>query len=112
VDEFTLFEQDLDPEADTLLIAYGVTVRAARAAVAQSRAAGKPISLLAPKTLWPVPEKLIVEKARAYSRVVMVEMNMGQYVREVQRLLPGKKIEFFGQMNGNLIKPEQIGEVL
>ncbi|MCB2148258.1 MAG: pyruvate flavodoxin/ferredoxin oxidoreductase [Deltaproteobacteria bacterium] len=112
VDEFTFFDQDLDPQARTLVVAYGVTARAARVAVAASRAAGKPVSLLIPKTLWPVPERLIVDTAAPYDRVVVVEMNMGQYVREVQRLLPGKTVDFFGQMNGNLIKPEQIREVI
>jgi 2-oxoglutarate ferredoxin oxidoreductase subunit alpha len=43
---------------------------------------------------------------------VVVEMNMGQYVREIRRLLPGKQVDFFGQMNGDLIKPEQIREVI
>ncbi len=112
VDEFTLFDADIDPAADTLLVAYGVTARAARVAVAGSRAAGRPVSLLVPKTLWPVPERLIVETARPYRRIVVVEMNMGQYVREIQRLLPGKTVDFLGRMNGNLIKPEQIREVL
>ena len=112
VDEFTLFEQDLDPYAGTLVVAYGVTARAARVAVAASRAAGKPVSLLILKTLWPVPERLIVDTAAAYDRVVVAEMNMGQYVREIQRLLPGKTVSFLGQMNGNLIKPEQIREVI
>ena len=94
------------------MVAYGVTARAARVAVAASRAAGTPVSLLVPKTLWPVPEQLIADTAAPYDRVVVVEMNMGQYVREIQRLLPGKTIDFFGQMNGNLIKPEQIREVI
>jgi 2-oxoglutarate ferredoxin oxidoreductase subunit alpha len=112
VDEFTLFDQDLDPQAKTLVVAYGVTARAARAAVAESRALGKPVSLLTPKTLWPVPERLFVDTAAAYDRVVVVEMNMGQYVSEIRRLLPGKPVDFLGQMNGNLIKPEQIREVI
>ncbi len=112
VDEYTFFSHDLDSQAKTLVVTYGVTARAARVAVAASRAAGKPASLLIPKTLWPVPERLIVDTAAAYERVVVVEMNMGQYVREIRRLLPGKTIDFFGQMNGNLIKPEQIREVI
>jgi 2-oxoglutarate ferredoxin oxidoreductase subunit alpha len=112
VNQFTLFDQDLDPQAKTLVVAYGVTARAARVAVAASRAAGQPVSLLTPKTLWPVPERLIVDTAATYDRVVVVEMNMGQYVREIRRLLPGKQVDFFGQMNGDLIKPEQIREVI
>jgi 2-oxoglutarate ferredoxin oxidoreductase subunit alpha len=89
-----------------------VTARAARVAVARPERPVKPVSLLVPKTLWPVPERLIVEYGRPYDRVVVVEMNLGQYVREIQRLLPGKQVDFFGQMNGNLIKPEQIREVI
>jgi 2-oxoglutarate/2-oxoacid ferredoxin oxidoreductase subunit alpha len=112
VDEFTHFDRDLDPQAGTLVVAYGVTARAARVAVAASRAAGKSVSLLIPKTLWPVPERLIRDAAAAHDRVVVVEMNMGQYVREVRRVLPGKPVIFLGQMNGNLIKPEQIREVI
>lgn len=112
VDRFTYADPDPDPAADTLVIVYGVTARAARAAVTASRAAGKPVSLLTLKTLWPVPRRLIVDTAAQYRRVVVVEMNMGQYVREIQRLLPGKAVDFFGQMNGELIKPEQIREVI
>jgi 2-oxoglutarate ferredoxin oxidoreductase subunit alpha len=68
--------------------------------------------LLVLKTLWPVPEPLIREVARPYPRVIVVEMNLGQYLREIQRVLPDKKIDFWGQMNGELITPAQIGEVI
>jgi 2-oxoglutarate ferredoxin oxidoreductase subunit alpha len=39
-------------------------------------------------------------------------MNTGQYVREVRRILGNKKVDFFGQMNGKLITPGQIKEVI
>ena len=71
-----------------------------------------PTSLLVLKTLWPVPEPLLREKAAAYSRIVVVEMNLGQYVREIRRVLPDHDIRFLGQMNGELIKPHQIQEVV
>ena len=112
VDEFTHFDRDTDPQARTLVVAYGVTARAALVAVRESRQAGRPVSLLTLKTLWPVPERLIVDTAAACDRVVVVEMNMGQYLREIQRLLPAKTIDFLGRMNGNLITPHQIKEVL
>jgi 2-oxoglutarate ferredoxin oxidoreductase subunit alpha len=94
VDQFTLFDQDLDPQAKTLVVAYGVTARAARVAVAASRAAGQPVSLLTPKTLWPVPERLIVDTAATYDRVVVVEMNMGQYVRRSGGCCPANRSTF------------------
>jgi 2-oxoglutarate ferredoxin oxidoreductase subunit alpha len=64
------------------------------------------------KTLWPVPTNLIQQKAKNASRVVVVEMNLGQYVNEVKRILAGKRVDFFGQMDGRLITPQQIMEVV
>jgi len=43
-------------------------------------------------------------------RVLVVEMNLGQYVREIERILPGKPIAFCGQMDGRLIAPQTIME--
>jgi 2-oxoglutarate ferredoxin oxidoreductase subunit alpha len=108
VERFTYFDHTAAAGADTLIVTYGITTRAARAACRNLTVAGQPTDLLALKTLWPVPEKTIREIAAPYSRIVVVEMNLGQYVREIERVLPGKKIFFRGQMNGKLITPDQI----
>ena len=112
ISAYTFYDEYLVPGADTLVIAYGVTARAALTAVKNVRVSDTKASLLILKTLWPVPEQLILEKAAPFKRVVMAEMNLGQYVRELQRLLTDKKVEFFGQMDGELIKPGQIQEVI
>ena len=111
-DRFVYFDAYSAPGAETLIITYGVTARAARTAADHLQEEGLPTSLLVLKTLWPVPESLLREKAAAYSRIVVVEMNLGQYVREIQRVLPDHDIRFLGQMNGELIKPHQIQEVV
>jgi len=98
--------------ADTLLITYGVTARAAKAVYNQQCRQGNPVSLLVLKTLWPVPEHLIRQVARTVKRIVVVEMNMGQYVREIKRILPEKQIDFLGQMDGRLITPAKITEAI
>lgn len=112
VNHFTFYDHDPVAQADTLVVVYGVTARAARVAAAAAKAAGRPVAVLILKTLWPVPKQLIVDTAAPYGRVVVVEMNLGQYVREIRGLLAGKRVDFLGQMNGELIKPEQIREVL
>ncbi len=112
VADFTVFDECLVSGADTLLVTYGITARAAKVAVERLKAQGRPASLLVLKTLWPVPGDFIREKAAPYKRVVVAEMNLGQYVREIQRLLPNKEIGFAGGMNGELIKPGQIMEVV
>jgi 2-oxoglutarate ferredoxin oxidoreductase subunit alpha len=110
VADFTIYDEILTPGADTLIVTYGITARAAKMAVERLEAQGRPASLLVLKTLWPVPEDFIREKAAPYQRLVVAEMNLGQYVREIRRVMPGKDVGFVGQMNGELIKPAQIME--
>ena len=112
VDRFSFHEAHMEDNAGTLVITYGVSAHAAREAFKEQKSEGKPVSLLVLKTLWPVPEELIREKAKKVKRVVVVEMNLGQYVREIGRVLSDKKVDFFGQMNGSLITPRQIKEVI
>ena len=59
-----------------------------------------------------MPETLLRQKAEGYARIVVVEMNLGQYVREIQRVLAGYDIGFLGQMNGELITPDRIRKVV
>jgi 2-oxoglutarate ferredoxin oxidoreductase subunit alpha len=112
VDRFCFYEAITEDNADTLLLTYGVTTRSARAVCRELRSEGKSVSLLALKTLWPVPEALIREKTESVKRVLVLEMNLGQYVREMERILPNKKVDFLGQMDGRLITPHQIRERL
>jgi 2-oxoglutarate ferredoxin oxidoreductase subunit alpha len=39
-------------------------------------------------------------------------MNLGQYVREIERILPDSRIDFYGQMDGRLITPLKIKETV
>ena len=112
VDRLTFHETFSMDDADTLVISYGVSARAAKAVFNEQNRQGKPVSLLVLKTLWPVPEHLIRQVAQSVKRIVVVEMNMGQYIREIKRILPEKRIDFLGQMDGRLITPAQITEVI
>lgn len=111
-ERITLFEENPKDGTDTLVISYGVTSRAVEDAAAMLDQKGKPVSTLTLKSLWPVPEKLLNEKAQSFKRVVVIEMNQGQYIGEIQRVLRDKKIDFYGQMDGVLITPAKIMEVI
>ena len=111
VDDFAFFDEQA-ADSDTLVITYGVTARAAGDAVRLCRLAGKPVGLLVLKTLWPIPENIIRTKAAPYRRAVVVEMNLGQYVHEIRRILADRRVDFYGQMDGRLITPAQIKEVI
>jgi 2-oxoglutarate ferredoxin oxidoreductase subunit alpha len=112
VDRFSFHEYYRVKDADILLIAYGVTARAAKAVFKMQKRQGRPISLLILKTLWPVPQKVIRQAAREARRIVVVEMNLGQYKREIKRILPRKSVSFYGQMDGRLITPDRIKEAV
>ncbi len=112
VNSFSFFDEYMIEDKDTLLITYGITTRAAKAACEDLKKAGTPISHLVLKTLWPVPEDLIREKAKIFKHIVVAEMNLGQYVREIERILPEKQIKFYGQMDGSLIYPDQLKEAI
>ncbi len=76
-------------DADVLIVAVGVTARAAGRAVDDLRAGGVRAGLFRPVTLWPFPEaalKRVVAKSGAKA-VIVPEMNQGQLVLEVERLL-------------------------
>jgi len=107
-----LYEENMIPGTDTLVISYGITSRAVEDAANTLAANGNPVSQLSLKTLWPVPEQLLIEKAAGFKRIVVIEMNLGQYVNEIRRVLQGQTIDFYGQMNGVLIPPAKIMEVI
>jgi len=111
-DEISLYEENLIPGTDTLVISYGITSRAVEEAADILARDGKPVSTLSLKTLWPVPESVLEKAARQFKRIVVIEMNLGQYVNEIRRVLPGKIIDFYGQMNGVLIPPAKIMEAI
>ena len=110
VDDISFYDSYPSENAQTLIISYGVSSRAARAVFNELKNTGHPISLLVLKTLWPVPESVIQHAARNVKRVLVVEMNLGQYVREIERILPAKPVELFAQMDGRLITPRAIKE--
>ena len=113
ISSFSYFDLDAVAEARTLIVVYGVTARAARAAADElSRDWQTPVSLLVLKTLWPVPEEVLRVASKGIERVLVVEMNLGQYVQEVRRVLGNQRVDFYGKMSGQLISPaEIIGEV-
>ncbi|MBW2619175.1 MAG: pyruvate flavodoxin/ferredoxin oxidoreductase [Deltaproteobacteria bacterium] len=111
-DQISLHLADQEEGAQVMILTYGVTARAARAACRQLREEGQKVSLLVLQTLWPAPEKLIRRQSEGVERVVVVEMNLGQYVREVERVLEGKRVDFLGRMDGQLISPAAIREAV
>lgn len=112
VDEIEMVTPDHQEGASTLILAYGVTAGAARAAVRRYRGDGGRVSLLVVQSLWPVPERAIGEALEGMHKVVVPELNLGQYRREIERVAAGRTVVGVNRVDGKLITPEQITEVL
>jgi len=108
-DEISMVRADLQTEAETLVVSYGVTALAVEEAVWQVRQAGGRVSSLTVYSLWPVPQAEIRTSLQGIRRVIVPELNMGQYSLEVERLAPDD-IEVTGihRVDGELISPDQI----
>ena len=118
-DEIELVSSDLQPEARTLVISYGITARNAIEAIRIARKNGRKVSSLIIHSLWPVPETAIKQALRGIERVVVPELNLGQYRLEVERLLcskvsSGERAEIVGvnRVDGEMVNPQQIVERL
>ncbi|MFH2093113.1 MAG: pyruvate flavodoxin/ferredoxin oxidoreductase [Pseudomonadota bacterium] len=107
-DRLTLFEEQFNNQSDTLIICYGITSRAVEDAAKILQDRGTPVSVLILKTLWPVPETLLIQKANPFKKIVVIEMNHGLYAGEIKQVLSHKTVQTYGQMNGLLISPSQV----
>lgn len=99
-----------DDGIDVLLVAFGATTRAARAAALEARKAGIRAGVLQLITLWPFPDKELASLGLNVKTVVVPEMNYsGQVAGEVQRVLgPGTDIRRVNSFNGQIITPQDI----
>jgi 2-oxoglutarate ferredoxin oxidoreductase subunit alpha len=109
LDELSLVKSDLEAGADTLMVSYGVSARSMDAAVNKIRNAGNKVSSMTIYSLWPIPEKTIQDCLKGIKRVIVPEMNHGQYLREIERLV-NRDIELIGvnRVDTILITPEEI----
>lgn len=108
-DKITMVKEDFQEGAEILVLSYGIISRSARVAVETARAGGAKVSSLVLQTLWPVPETAIMHALSGVKKVVVPEMNMGQYLLEIERLAPrGVEVVGVNKMDTTLVSPQEI----
>jgi len=96
-------------DAEVMVVAYGITGRSATGAVEEARAQGIRAGLFRPKTVWPFPAEAFLRATRTVRRVVVAEVNMGQVVLEVERLVAGRcPVVRVTSPGGEVLSPELI----
>ncbi len=100
-------------DAEVAIFAYGSVARSAKAVVKWARARGVPVGLVRPITLWPFPTLAVDRMAEQVRTVIVPEMNIKQMSWEVQAAVAGRaKVVDFGRVDGKLIAPAQIEELV
>lgn len=113
-DDIVLTKSFDSEDMDVLLVAFGATTRAARAAAVEARKMGIKAGVLQLITVWPFPDQEIAAAGNKVKTVIVPEMNYsGQVAGEVRRVLgPGMDIRRVNKYNGQIITPRDIIKVM
>jgi len=113
VDDIVTSESYRLEDAEIAIVAYGGTARSVKSAVNLAREKNIKVGMFRPITMWPFPEKQVLELSKQVKKIIVIEMNLGQYYLEVDRIA-GKHTEVtkYGRVNGELITPNEILSVI
>ena len=96
-------------DADIIVISYGAPSRSAITAVKQAREKGIKAGHIKLEIVWPFPDELIKSATEGAKKVFVVEMNLGQMVHEVERVVYGAAdVELLPKIGGEMHLPSEI----
>ncbi|NQT68872.1 MAG: 2-oxoacid:acceptor oxidoreductase subunit alpha [Desulfobacteraceae bacterium] len=113
VNQITNFKSYYLDDAESVLISYGSSARSALHVVELLRPRGERIGLLELQTLWPFPDQLVRRTCEHAKHVIVVEMNMGQILQEVRRVVDQpRKVFLANRIDGVFITPRDIRNIM
>ena len=96
-------------DADFVVVGFGTAGRVALSAVRTARQQGIKVGLLRPITVSPFPYDVLEELSKRAQAFLVVEMNMGQMLNDVQLAVKGRvPVEFHGRPGGVVPFPDEI----
>ncbi len=108
IDEITDLETYELVNAKIVVICYGSVSRAALRAVKEARCQGIAAGWIKINTVWPFPEKQLQQLTKNSETILVPEMNIGKYYREIKGGLRDKEVISLPSLGGKLHKPEEI----
>ena len=100
-------------DAKVAVLSFGASARPSMEAVEKARESGIKAGLYRLKTIWPFPEEPVRELADQVDSIIVVEMNVGKLVREVERVVCGKaKVISLHKVGGQLPLSREILEAI
>jgi 2-oxoglutarate ferredoxin oxidoreductase subunit alpha len=107
--KITEAESTFTEDAETLVVAYGGEARTAMRAIKDARAEGMKIGLFRPISVWPFPKEQLKEAAANATQVVVAELNYGQLVGEVERVIRNEvPVHFIPRVCGTPHTPDEL----
>ncbi|WP_418186698.1 2-oxoglutarate synthase subunit alpha [Aliarcobacter lanthieri] len=110
LDEVESNEEYMLDDADIMIIAYGSVSLAVKEAINRLRRDGIKVGMFRPKTIWPSPAKRLDELVNKFEKVLVTELNMGQYTQEIQRVSGRREFDTLLKANGRPLSPLEIIE--
>ncbi len=103
-------EYHLD-DAELVVVAYGSAARIALAAIERAREADIPVGMIRPISLWPFPETAFQDLPGPASQFLVVEMNHGQMIADVEHAVRHDfPVTHYGKGGGWRPSPEELHE--
>ncbi|MEA3296830.1 MAG: 2-oxoacid:acceptor oxidoreductase subunit alpha [candidate division Zixibacteria bacterium] len=111
--EITKLRVEMMDDAEVAFITFGSVSRAVLLAVALARKAGIKAGLVQLYTVWPFPDDKLRDFCARCRKVIVPELNMGQIVHEVERVLsPDTEIHSLQRYDGEILTPMELLEKL
>ena len=108
--EFELCEEFMLDDAEICIIAFGSVARAVKEAVLNLREKGVKVGLFKPITLFPTPSEKLREISAKFSKILICELNLGQYTGEIIKATLREDFKTLLKANGRPISPQEIAQ--
>ena len=109
LDDIVMYEEYCMEDAEIAVVAYGGTARTAYAAIDMAREQGIKVGMFRPITIWPFADKQIAALAQKVKTIIVPEMNCGQLVNEVKRVVAGQiPVIAYNKYNNEAITPTEM----
>ena len=106
-----MYEELYTEDAEILLISFGSISRNLKSAAKKLREKGVKVGVFRPITLWPFPSERLLELSKKVKKMLVVEMNMGQMIKDVKLAVNGNaQVEHFGRPTGKWVNVDEIIE--
>lgn len=100
-------------DAEYLIVAFGSCARIAQKSMEHAREEGIKVGLFRPITLWPFPSKPLAERAKKIKGILVVELNSGQMIEDVELAVKCSiPVEHFGRLGGIVPDPDEVIDAL